>query len=461
MKTIILKNASYLTTTGQKKGDILIEGEKIKGIGHYSANDFKDPQLIDATPFLTMPGGIDPHVHMALPVGKPGFSADDFKHGSMAALAGGTTTIIDFVTPEPKENLISAYEKRLAEANDCCCDFGLHMSITWWDDTIPEQMAQCIQKGMTSFKVYMAYQDTVGIKDHQLLMTLDAAAKTGGLILVHCEDGELIPYLKNKLIQEGKYQPIYHAKSRPNQIESSAASRIMLYAKHTGAAVYLVHVSAKETVYEIKKAREQQQNIFAETCPHYLVFTEEQYLLPDFQGAKYIMSPPLRTESDKDLLWQSLSLNQFDTLATDHCPFHFSQKELGRENFTKIPNGIAGVENRIELLYTEGLLKNKITKEQFVSLASSRAASIFGLTPNKGIIAPGADADLVLLNQEDEKTIQAQSHHSQCDSNVYEGLKVKGQAEITILRGKVAYQRNKAGNFQTQGKYLNRQVSQG
>ncbi|MCP4150206.1 MAG: dihydropyrimidinase [bacterium] len=456
---ILIKGGHVITSFDSFEGDILIGDGKIQYLGKHLEIIEPEAEVIDATGLYVIPGGIDPHVHMELPVGGGLYSADDFEAGTRAAVAGGTTSIIDFVTPEPGQSLIEALKIRKREAQNAICDYGLHMSITAWNDTIPAQMKQCVEnEGITSFKVYMAYKKAIGLDDGDLFKVMDTAAKLGARVAIHCEHDEGIAYLQNKFIAAGKTSPKYHPLARPPQVELEAVSRALMMADFTKCPLYIVHVSTAPSVREIAAARFQGLDVAAETCPHYLLLDDSEYERTGFGTAAYVMSPPLRKKSIQASLWEALQRGALGVVATDHCPFNMKNgKDRGRDDFTKIPSGVAGVEDRMALLYTYGVLEEKITLNQWVELTSTTPAKLFGLYPRKGTILKNSDADIVLWEPACESTISAETHYSRCDTNIYEGFKLKGKTRMVITNGGVAFKDNTIKIKKGAGRYLRRQ----
>jgi dihydropyrimidinase len=453
MKTILIKNADIVNSDNNFQSDILIGDGKILDIRRDIEKVDSQTEIIDAEPFLVFPGGIDPHVHMELPVNGL-VSSDDFESGSIAALFGGTTTLIDFVTPERNQSLIESLKDRKKLAEKSLCDFALHMSITYFNEKIPLEMEQCVkEEGITSFKTYMAYKKTIGIGDYELISAMEVVKKLNAIITIHCENGEIINYLQEKFLKEGKSEPKYHVCSRPDVSESEAVNRAITIAKIIGTPVYLVHISAGDSIKHIRDAREFGQVVFAETCPHYLFLDKSIYEKDFLESANYVMSPPLRTKEDQNILWESLNGNILDTIGTDHCPFNREDRKRGINNFTKIPNGVPGIEDRLNLLYTYGVLGNRISLNKFIDLTSTKAAKIFGLFPRKGVIRIGSDADIILWNKVSESQISVNTHHHKCDSSIYENISIKGRPEKVILGGKVVIDSGVYINHE-KGKYL-------
>lgn len=460
MAVLLIKNGHVVTDTNSFDSDILIVDGKIGELGKNLGKVNSHTRIIDATGLYVLPGGIDAHVHMELPVGGGQYSSDDFETGTCAAIAGGTTSIIDFVTPEPEQSLIEALKERKEVAKKSLCDYGLHMSITSWNNGISKEMRTCVeQEGIPSFKVYMAYKETIGLEDEHLIAVMDTAAKLDARVIIHCEHGEIISYLQKKFISEGKTAPKYHPLSRPPEVEKEAAARALMMARYTRCPLYIVHVSTRDAVDEIVKARASGKNVLAETCPHHLLLDETEYSRPGFEGAAYVMSPPLRSKHHSKRLWKALKNGDIQVAATDHCPFFMKgQKDRGLDDFTKIPNGVAGVENRMALLYTYGVLKKKISLLQWVDICSAAPAKIFGLYPRKGTITKGADADILLWDRHAGSTISARTHFHNCDTNIYEGFKIKGKPYMVITNGAIAYETGRIKLEKGSGRYLYRQL---
>lgn len=452
---LLIENGTIVTDDSSFKGDILIEEGKISDIGSGLQIPGAGVEVIDASDLYVFPGGIDAHVHMEYPVNEKISSADDFESGTFAAIAGGTTSIIDFVTPERGQSLMEALKERKKIARKSLCDYGFHMAITSWNENTAAEMKKCVEKeGISSFKVFMAYQDTIGLGDASIIKVMDAAASMNALITIHCEHSDIISFLQKKFLAKGKKSPKYHPLSRPPEVEKEAVVRALMLAKMTDCPVYIVHVSTKEAVAEIAAARESGQKVLAETCPHYLLLDEKKYKMPGFAGAAYVMSPPLRSVEHSGALWKALRKEVLQVVATDHCSFNMKDREkLGGHDFSKIPNGVPGIENRLSLLYTYGVLQNRISINQFVEMSSTYPAKIFGLYPRKGTIRIGSDADILIWDPTHKGIISTKTHGYNCDSNIYEGFPLKGKPHIVITNGKIVYDEGHiklekgAGNF--------------
>lgn len=436
---LLIQHGEIVTPERRWRGDIRCRGGQIVEVGD-GLEPATGEEQIDASELLVLPGGVDPHVHMELPVAGT-VSSDDFETGTAAAIAGGTTTIIDFVHPERGQDFLEALEARQQEAAKAVADYGLHMAVTWWGDDTQHWIERCVrEEGVSSFKVYMAYLATVGLEDEDLRRVLETTAGLDALVLVHAEMGEEIEALREQYFAEGKIEPVWHARSRPAEAEGEANVKIAAMAGQAKANLYVVHVTCRQAVDAIGAARAGGLSVWGETCPQYLLLDESVYELPDFEGATYVIAPPVRAAENQEVLWQALIDGTLQAVGTDHCPFNFNgQKELGRDDFRKIPGGAAGVENRLALLYTHGVVQGRFDEQKFVDLVSTRPAKIFGLYPRKGAIAVGADADLVLWDREATGTISAVTHHHRCDRSIYEGFEVQGAPTTVIARGEIRY----------------------
>jgi len=440
MTKFLIINGTMVTAERSFRGDIAIDKGKIISTGDLFPAAFSGFDVIDATHKLVLPGGIDPHVHLSLPT-PAGNSSDDFISGSIAALAGGTTTIIDFVTPLRGQSLIEALNLRRKEAESASCNLALHVGISEWNDRVAKEVVQCIRgEGIRSFKAYLAYRETIGISTEQLRQLMEVVAREGALVMVHCEDGEMISFLQMGFLHEGKCSPAYHPLSRPPIAEINAIRGIIGLSEQTGCPVYIVHTSTADGAGLILAAKEKGLKVYGETCPQYLLLDDSVYSAQHspWNILPFMMSPPIRKKDDAERLWKGLSDGTFDVVATDHCPFNLhGQKDLGINNFTKIPHGAGGIEHRLSLLYTYGVLKGKITINRFVDLVSTRPAEIFGWGGRKGKLLPGYDADVVIWDPDHVGTISVHNHLSQCDSEIYEGFHFQGKADTVIIGGKI------------------------
>jgi len=458
MNNILIRNGTVVTSDSKKRNDVLISNGVIERIGRDLGALQGEVHAIDATGMYVFPGGIDPHVHLDLPT-PAGNSSDNFETGSMAAIAGGTTSVIDFVTPSKTQSLIEAFNERLIVAKNSLIDYGFHMGITSWNSNTAAEMKQCISKGMTSFKTYLAYKNSIGIDYNALLNIMKTAAHLDATVTVHCEDGDKIEKLQKEFIAKKCLTPDYHAASRPPEVEYESVKQILALAKIAKCKVYIVHVSTEGSVRLIKSAQLSGQKVFAETCPQYLLLDDSLNHLSGFESAKFVMSPPLRSKENAKALRKALEKGVFNVISTDHCPFNFNgQKDKGIKDFRRIPNGVGSIESRLSLLYTNGVIKEKIPLNKFVDLTSTQAAKIFGLYPQKGEIAVGSDADLVIWNPKVKNVISSKTQHQHCDYNIYEGFKTIGAPEIVIVGGKIAYALGKIKTKGLMGKYLKRKI---
>jgi dihydropyrimidinase len=451
MKTII-KNGAIVTASKTFEADVLVEDGVISAVGHgFSARD-----TIDASGLLVLPGAIDVHTHMEMLAGGLR-SADDFYTGTVAAACGGTTTILDFVEAAPGQRLLDALADRMAQAvPKAVVDYSFHMTINRADAATIDEMGAIVCEGVPSFKAYMAYAGLM-LDDEALYRVLVRSREVGGRVSVHAENGALIRYLTSKYVAEGKAAPIWHARSHPSEMEAEATSRAMDLARLAKAPLYVVHVSAAESLARIRAAQSRQWPVFAETCPQYLALDESRYEGPGLEGAKYVMSPPLRTKGDQDALWQGLADGSIQTVATDHCPFNFhGQKDRGRESFAAIPNGVGGVETRLPLLYHYGVNAGRITPNRLVDVVSTGPAKLFGLSGRKGSLEPGCDADIVLWDPQREATITAANLHQNVDYTPFEGFAVRGWPALTMLRGQVIVRDGRFLGAKGTGRFLRR-----
>jgi len=456
---ILIRNGDIVTAEKRWRGDIRCRNGRIVELAE-ALDPGSEDEVLDASGQMVFPGGVDPHVHMQLPVAGT-VSSDDFETGTAAALAGGTTTVVDFVHPERGESFLEALAARREEARKAVADYGLHMAVTWWGEETARWMADCVrQEGIPSFKLYMAYKETVGLEDAGLIRALEAAHQLAARVLVHAEHGDMVEHLRSRLAAAGSLGPKAHPRSRPPELEGEATSRMTILAGLTGASVYIVHVTCQQAVEALAKAQESGQEIYGETCPQYLLLDESVYEKLDFEAASYVIAPPLRSVEHQDALWEALRTGALQVVGTDHCPFNLEgQKELGRSDFRQIPGGAAGVEHRLALLYSYGVTPGRIKLQQFVDLVSTRPAQLFGLYPRKGSISLGADADLVLWDPEATGTISAATHHHHCDRSIFEGFSVTGLPSTVIATGRVQYRDGDLRVERSAGRYLARSLS--
>ncbi|HEV8433487.1 MAG TPA: dihydropyrimidinase [Thermoanaerobaculia bacterium] len=454
MRTVI-KNGRVVTAVDDYNADILIEDGTVAMIA--KTIDVDADRVIDAKGRLVIPGGIDPHTHMELPFG--GTSASDtFETGTRAAAFGGTTTIIDFAVQYRGQTLQEAIDAWHAKADgNTSIDYGFHLICTDLPDERLGEMRRMIDQGVSSFKLFMAYPGVFLVDDGTIYKAMRTAGENGGLICMHAENGVVIDVIVKQAIAEGKTAPKYHALTRPTKAEAEGVHRAIALAEIANTAVYIVHLSCDDALQEVVRARDMGVPAFAETCPQYLFLDYSVYEQPGFEGAKYVMTPPIREKQNQEKLWRGLQFNDLQVVSTDHCPFCFKeQKELGRDDFSKIPNGGPGVENRMSLVYNGGVASGRISVNRFVEIVSTNAAKIFGLFPKKGTIAVGSDADIVIFDPNEEFTISAKSHHMNVDYSCYEGWKVKGATKTVLSRGELVIDEGKYVGRTGYGSFLKR-----
>ncbi len=457
--SILIKNGRIITATDDYQADIYIEGETIAAIGK-NLNVNAD-QEIDAKGKLVMPGGIDPHVHLDMPF-MGTYSSDNYETGTRAALYGGTTTVIDFILQTQGKSLQSALQEWKSRSdNNAVGDYSFHMAVTDFNDDTKKEIQHFIeQEGITSFKTFMAYKGALMIDDRQMIGLMEEVKKHGGLINVHATNGDMIDYLIGKHRSEGKLSPLYHYLSQPEITEAEASERFVDMASYTECPGYIVHLTCEGALNAVRNATRRNQKMFVETCIQYLILDASLYE-NDFEGAKWVMSPPLREKKDQETLWAGLNQGLVQVVATDHCPFMWEQKLMGKDDFSKIPNGHPAIENRMELLFSEGVNKGKITLNKYVEVASTNAAKIFGMFPKKGTIAVGSDADIMILDPNEVHTLSAKTHHMNVDYSGYEGWEVKGKVKTVLLRGRIVIDNNECKVAKGYGQFVKRNKVEG
>ena len=453
---LLIKNGEIVTAAERWTADIYCEGETITRIGR-GLTAPAGAEVVDAAGKLIFPGFIDPHVHIHLPF-MGAFAKDTYETASKAALIGGTTTLIEMCCPARQDDALAGFESWMAQAvGKSACDFSFHMGVTKFDAGTEAQLREIVRRGISSFKIFLAYKGAFGIDDTELYRTLRLAKELGVIVAAHCENETLIAELQKSLLAAGKTDPGQHHESRPPAVEAEGVHHLMSFAELTGATAYIVHLSCQEALDEALAARRRGVRVKIETVIPYLVLDKTCAERADFEGAKFVMSPPLRDARNQEVLWQGLQTGLIDTVATDHAPFDFkTQKTMGRDDFTKIPNGIPSIEDRINLLYNCGVKARKIDLHRLVDVASTQAAKIFGLFPKKGAIQVGADADLVVFDPDYRGVISAKTQAMNVDYSAFEGWKIEGRPSVVTVRGQIAVRDGKFTGAVGRGKFLPR-----
>ena len=454
--SVLIKNGTIVNADQSFQADVLCADGKIQEISS-NISAPSGAEIIDAAGQYVMPGGIDPHTHMQLPF-MGTVASEDFYTGTAAGLAGGTTMIIDFVIPAPQQNIMEAYQQWREWSQKAVADYSFHVAITWWDETVHADMKTLVEKyGVNSFKHFMAYKGAIMATDETLVNSFNRALELGAMVTVHAENGEMVSQLQEKIFNMGITGPEGHPLSRPPEVEAEAASRAISIANVYGVPLYVVHVSTKQSLEAITRARNAGQKVFGEVLAGHLLIDESVYLDKNFESAAaHVMSPPFRAKEHQDALWKGVLSGNLQTTATDHCCFCADQKAAGKDDFRKTPNGTAGIENRMEVLWHHGVNTGLLNMNEFVKLTSTNAAQIFNIYPRKGSISVGADADIVVWDPEATKTISAKTHHQNIDFNIFEGMKVKGCASHTISAAKVVYANGELKVESGAGKYIDR-----
>jgi dihydropyrimidinase len=456
MPTVLVRNGRVVTASESVEADLFVDGERIALVGQ--GLSLPADTVIDASGYLVLPGGIDAHTHLDMTAGGV-TSADDFETGTRAAAFGGTTTVVDFATPEPGESLLAALEawRRKAEGR-AAVDYGFHMALRGLGDTTLGEMARLVRdEGVTSFKLYLAYPGVLQVDDATFFRALLGARECGALTLVHAENGGVIDVLVKRALARGETAPRYHALTRPPETEAEATARAVSLATMAGAPLYVVHLSCAAALAHVTAARDRGLPVHAETCPQYLFLSTADYDRPGFEGARYVMSPPLRELSDQEALWRGLAGGDLEVVATDHCPFTLADKARGRHDFSRIPNGAPGIETRMMLLWDGGVRTGRIDPQRFVELTATAPARLFGLWPRKGTIAVGSDADLVVWDPEREAHFSAETLHMRVDYSPYEGRVVRGGPAVVLSRGEVLVDHGEWKGRPGRGRFLKRQ----
>ena len=455
--SLLIRNGEVITASERFFADIFCEDEQVTRIGE-DLEAPSDADVIDATGKQVFPGFIDPHVHFYLPF-MGTFAKDTHATGSQAALCGGTTTYIEMVVPARTEEPLEAFELWSSKATGIsACDWTFHLGVTRWDDSVESQLKEAIDRGIASFKIFLAYKDAFGVTDIELYKTLQFAKAHGIITTAHCENPTAVEERQKQFIAEGKTGTEWHERSRPVEVEAYGVYHLCTFAGLLDAHVYAVHTSCEVSLQVAQAARNRGVKIFVETIAAYLVLDSSYAERPNFEGAKWVMSPPIRDRSNQEPLWNGLSTGFISTVGTDHAPFDFEgQKPMGKDDFTKIPNGVPSVEERVKILYSYGVKKGKLDIHQFVDVASTRAAKIFGLFPKKGTIQIGSDADLVVYDPDYRGTISVKTHHMNVDYSGFEGFEIEGRPEIVTVRGKVAVRDGEFVGEPGRGRFLERE----
>ncbi len=454
--SVLIKGGTVVNAESSVKADVLTEGGLIRAIGA----DLQGPAgctVVDAGGALVMPGGIDPHTHMELPF-MGTVAKDDFYTGTSAGVSGGTTMIIDFVIPDPQQPLMEAFRNWRGWAEKSAADYGFHVAVTWWDQSVHDDMGTLVREhGVNSFKHFMAYKNAIMANDEVLVNSFTRALELGALPTVHAENGELVFQLQQRLVAAGITGPEGHPLSRPPAVEAEAAERAIRIAEVLGTPLYIVHVSTEDTVAAIIRARSHGQRVYGEALAGHLTIDESVYRNPDWNiAAAHVMSPPFRAKHHQDALWGALAAGHLHTTATDHCAFCADQKGAGRADFSKIPNGCAGVEDRLAVIWDAGVNTGRLTPNEFVRVTSTNAAQIFNLYPRKGAVAVGSDADLVVWDPSATKTITTAGSISKVGYNVFEGRTVTGVAKVTLSHGKIVWIDGELRTERGAGRYVQR-----
>ncbi|MFP3546262.1 dihydropyrimidinase [Rhizobium sp. SIMBA_035] len=455
--TTVIKNGTIVTADLTYKADVKIEGGKIVEIGpNLSGNE-----VLDATGCYVMPGGIDPHVHLEMPF-MGTYSSDDFESGTRAALAGGTTMVVDFCLPDPGQSLLDALKRWDNKSTRANCDYSFHMSVTWWGEQVFNDMKTIVQeKGINTFKHFMAYKGALMVNDDEMFASFSRCAELGALPLVHAENGDVVAAMQQKLMDEGNNGPEGHAYSRPASVEGEATNRAIIIADMAGVPLYVVHTSCEQAHEAIRRARQNGMRVYGEPLIQHLTLDETEYFNRDWDhSARRVMSPPFRNKQHQDSLWAGLSAGSLQVVATDHCAFTTDQKRTGLGDFRKIPNGTGGLEDRMPMLWTYGVATGRITMNEFVAVTSTNIAKILNVYPKKGAILIGADADIVVWDPKRSKTISAKSQQSAIDYNVFEGKEVTGLPRYTLTRGVVAIEESTIKTQEGHGEFVRREPFQ-
>ena len=452
--SMVIKNGTVVTADRTFAADVKIDKGIITEIGDNLSGD----KTLDAQGCYVMPGGIDPHTHLEMPF-MGTYSTDDFESGTRAALAGGTTSVVDFCLPGPGQSLLEARQMWDNKTSKASCDFSFHMAITWWDKQVFDEMATVVDSGINTFKHFMAYKGALMVNDEEMYSSFKRCSALGAMPLVHAENGDVVAQLQASLMAEGNSGPEAHAYSRPPQVEGEAVNRAVMIADMAGVPLYVVHVSCEEAHEAIRRARQAGKRVFGEPLIQHLTLDDSEYAHPDWDhAARRVMSPPFRNKAHQDSLWAGLAAGSLQVVATDHCAFSSEQKRLGLNDFTRIPNGTGGLEDRLSVLWTRGVNTGRLTMNEFVAVTSTNIAKILNMYPKKGAIVEGADADIVVWDPERSKTISAATQESAIDYNVFEGIEVKGLPRFTLTRGQCAVTEDTINAEEGHGQFVARKA---
>ncbi|MCA0001214.1 MULTISPECIES: dihydropyrimidinase [unclassified Mesorhizobium] len=451
--TKVIRNGTIVTADRTWKADVLMQHGKIVAIG----SDLHGDHEFDATGCYVMPGGIDPHTHLEMPF-MGTYSADDFESGTRAALAGGTTMVVDFCLPSPQQSLLEALQMWDNKTSKASCDYSFHMAITWWGKQVFDEMATVVDKGITSFKHFMAYKGALMVDDDEMYASFQRCAELGALPLVHAENGDVVAALSQKLLAAGNNGPEGHAYSRPPEVEGEATNRAIMIADMAGVPLYVVHVSCEQAHEAIRRARQKGMRVFGEPLIQHLTLDESEYFDKDWDhAARRVMSPPFRNKLHQDSLWAGLQAGSLQVVATDHCAFTTDQKRFGVGNFTKIPNGTGGLEDRMPVLWTRGVNTGRLTMNEFVAVTSTNIAKILNMYPKKGAIVEGADADIIVWDPKRKKIISSKKQQSVIDYNVFEGVEVTGLPRYVFSRGELSIEETEVKAKPGHGQFVGRE----
>ncbi len=448
----VIKGGTIVTADRTYVADVLIEGGRIAGIGPNLSGD----EVLDASGCFVLPGGIDPHTHLEMPF-MGTYSSDDFESGTRAALSGGTTTVVDFCLPSPQQSLLEARQRWDNKTSKASCDYSFHMAITWWSQQVFDEMETVVNSGINTFKHFMAYKGALMVDDDEMYSSFQRCAALGAMPLVHAENGDIVAQLQEKLLAEGNNGPEGHAYSRPPAVEGEATNRAIMIADTAGVPLYVVHVSCEQSHEAIRRARQNGMRVYGEPLVQHLTLDESEYFNKDWDhSARRVMSPPFRNKQHQDSLWAGLQAGSLQVVATDHCAFTTEQKRSGLGDFTKIPNGTGGLEDRLPVLWTRGVNSGRLTMNEFVAVTSTNIAKILNMYPKKGAILEGSDADIVVWDPKRSKVIAADKQQSAIDYNVFEGIEVVGLPRFTLTRGHVAISEDEINTQQGHGEFIAR-----